>query len=127
MKEDAFDDEVYRFFLNEVDTIPQMEALLLLWDSRPRRWSARELSERLYLEVAAIPAVMAALVQRQLARADGDRIYEYSPTEARDRLMEKVASAYRQNLVRATTIIHSKASSAAREFARAFRLGGEKR
>ena len=128
MKDAGFDDDVYRFFINEIDTVPQMEALLLLWESRPKQWTADELAQRLYIDVDAVRSAMAPLVQRQLIVADQKPAVEYSyqPRSGDvDRLLESVATAYRRNLVRATTLIHSKASPAVREFARAFKLKKE--
>jgi hypothetical protein len=41
-------------------------------------------------------------------------------------MMLQVDAAYRRDLVRISTMIHAKASSAVREFARAFRLKKER-
>lgn len=39
---------VDRFLLDQIDTVPHLEALLLLWKSRPKVWSADEMASALY-------------------------------------------------------------------------------
>jgi hypothetical protein len=47
--------------------------------------------------------------------------YAYdSAWEPEEGFMERVAATYRRNLIRVTTLIHSKAPAAVLEFARAF-------
>jgi hypothetical protein len=49
--------------------------------------------------------------------------YSYLPrSEEQDDLMRAIDNAYRRDLVRISTMIHSKASSPVREFAKAFRF-----
>jgi len=43
------EEEVYRFILNQIDSVPQMEALVLVWESRPKKWEESEIVERLYV------------------------------------------------------------------------------
>jgi hypothetical protein len=42
--------EVFQFILDRIDSVPHLEALLLLWNSRPTKWSSKELVARLYVE-----------------------------------------------------------------------------
>ena len=41
-------DEVLRFIVEEIDNVPDLEALLLLWQHRSKSWSAADLGRRLY-------------------------------------------------------------------------------
>jgi predicted ArsR family transcriptional regulator len=41
---------VDQFILDKIDSVPHLEALLLLWNSRPAEWSAEELAKRLYVD-----------------------------------------------------------------------------
>ena len=121
----SIDDAVHRFLVDEVDTVPEIEALLLIWESRPKHWTAEELAERLFVDIGTVRSILAKLAKRQLITAGPERpaLYSFQPRSPEaDGLIEAVATAYRRDLVRATTIIHSKASQAVREFARAFRL-----
>lgn len=51
--------------------------------------------------------------------------YLPGPSE-QDDLMRRIDEAYRRDLVRISTMVHSKASSPVREFARAFRFRKER-
>lgn len=130
MQEPTIDnEEVSRFLLNQVDSVPQMEALLLIWETRPREWTSQALAERLYVETEVAKILISPLAQRRLVRVQdsGEKLYSWqSVSEEADHLMEKVARAYRHDLIRATSLIHSKASSGIREFARAFKFKKER-
>jgi len=113
--------EVDRFILGEIDSVPHLEALLLLWNSRPRQWSLEELAAYLYIPVERTRQLLYDLQQRELVVMHDNRCL-YNSSDARDRLMGAVDSTYRRELVRISNMIHSKASPAVREFARAFRF-----
>ncbi len=113
----------YEFILDKVDTVPHLEALMLLWNSRPVGWTCTELGSRLYIPLDKVGDLLRDLVRMQLivASATEPPRYSYvSKTSEQDELMRMVDTAYRQDLVRISTMIHAKASPAVREFARAF-------
>lgn len=121
--------EVDRFIRERIDTVPHLEALLLLWGSRPRHWSEEELVERLFVPLDQLRRIMRDLGNHGLvaAKKAPESVYCYlSPSESGDRLVEAVAVTYRRELVRISTMIHSRAPSAVREFARAFEFGRRK-
>jgi hypothetical protein len=118
----------YEFILENIDNVPQLEALVLLWNSRPVAWTAEELTSRLYVPAEKIDELLRDLIQRNLIVRAHWKPPKYSydaRSEKQNALMEQVDSAYRRDLVRVSTMIHSKASSALREFARAFRFKKE--
>ena len=113
--------EVDRFILDEIDTVPHLEALLLLWNSRPKQWSIDELAASLYLPQDRARQVIEDLQQRSLIlRASA--CAAYSPDNPYNHLFEEIDRTWRRELVRVSNMIHSKASPAVREFARAFRV-----
>lgn len=122
---DQDDHEVFQFILEKIDSVPHLEALLLLWNSRPKLWSAEDLAKRLYVDVD-----IARVLLKELSRVEDisvvpgpDIHYCYeSKSEEKDRIITLVDTAYRKQVVRISTMIHSKASSAVRDFARAFRF-----
>ncbi len=124
------EEEIYRFILNQIDSVPQMEALLLVWESRPKKWAESEIAERLYIGIDAVRNIMQELVRRRLLAADTQQsakqyFYESKPEDL-DSLIEAVAATYRRDLVRVSTFIHTKASSAVRDFAKAFKFTKER-
>ena len=106
-----------------------MEALLLLWDSRPKQWSENEIAARLYVSVDVVRNIVQVLVRRRLIStvANSEKHYWYETRDADgDLLVEAMAATYRRELVRVSTFIHTKASSAVRDFADAFKFKKER-
>ncbi len=113
----------YEFILEKVDTVPHLEALMLLWNSRPVGWTCAELGSRLYIPLDKVGDLLRDLVRIQLIAESPTEPPRYSyvaKNSEQDDLMRMVDSAYRQDLVRISTMIHAKASPGVREFARAF-------
>jgi hypothetical protein len=125
----ALHPRVARFLIEQIESVPHLEALLLLRDERARSWSAEETARRLYVSVDDSRRVLDDLVQRQLVRAEAESLqvtYRYAPrSEPDDALMQLVAEDYRRNLVQVATLVHSKPSMAIHDFARAFKLKKE--
>ena len=40
---------VDEFVLEKIDTVPEIEALLLIWNKRPKVWSVSEMASALYI------------------------------------------------------------------------------
>jgi DNA-binding MarR family transcriptional regulator len=118
----------HQFILENIDSVPQLEGLVLLWQSRPRLWTASELAARLYISPEnAIEAVRGLIRIGMVAELAGPPVrYSYvSRSAQQDELMLDVQTTYQRELVRISHMIHSKASPAVREFARAFRFKKE--
>jgi predicted transcriptional regulator len=121
--------QVDRFILTEIDSVPHLEALLLLFNSRPKTWSVDEMGQSIYVRDEVANKILESLVQRGLIasipRASGT--YFYNPDDqGRNRLLEDVDAVYRKEVVRISSMIHSKAPAGLRDFARAFRLKKDK-
>lgn len=123
------EDEILRFILDEIDSVPHLEALLLLWNSRPRVWSIDDVADWLFFKTEVVRGIVQDLARRRLIVAEAgsaDRFRGQPKSDEGDRLIEAVATAYRRELVRVSTFIHSNPPSAVREFARAFRFTKER-
>jgi hypothetical protein len=124
------DVDVYEFVLENIDSVPHLEALILLWNSRPVWWTCEELASRLYVPLRQVEELLRDLVRiRVVAESEtGPPKFSYFPkSEDQNELLQSLDDAYRRDLVRISTMIHSKTSSGVREFARAFRLRQEKK
>ncbi len=125
MTKDAPDipERVLRFISETIDTVPQLEALLLLWEEPDKSWSPDEIASRVYVSREVSQQILRSLETRQLAINEVDARYRYSAAwDSSGTLMPDVASTYRRHLVRIATFIHSGASTSVRDFARAFNL-----
>jgi DNA-binding transcriptional regulator GbsR (MarR family) len=121
--------DAYQFILGNLDSVPHLEALMLLWNSRPVGWTCQELASRLYISPEKVNDLVKDLVALRLvmeSRGPGPKYSYFSRSEDQDNMMLLVDAAHRRDLIRISTMIHSKASSAVREFARAFRIKKER-
>ncbi len=119
-------DDIRRFILTSVPSVPYLEAILLLRTDPDVSWDVRRLATRLYAAERQTAEVLTALTAAGVARGEvqGDTtLFRYAPatTELRDRL-DALAQAYSTNLVGVTDLIHSRIDNRAQQFADAFRL-----
>jgi hypothetical protein len=116
---------VLQFIAERIDTVPQLEALLLLWENPQRAWTEEELAARIYVARPVAAQILQALERQNLVTEESTQStqYRYNPQwDPSGAVMPEVAAAYRRHLVQLATFIHSRASTAVREFARAFDL-----
>lgn len=129
MTENNEEPEVFRFILEEIDSVPQLEALLLLWHNRAEPWSALQVAKRLYVSGDTARQLLEELQRRHLIATlpQSTEFYQFDAgSPEKNQLIGLVDKTYRRELVRVSTMIHSKASTAVREFARAFRITKER-
>ncbi|MGH9497911.1 MAG: hypothetical protein ACRD3L_02100 [Terriglobales bacterium] len=122
--EKEINNQIDQFVLDEIDSVPHLEALLLLWAARPREWSPKTMAKALYVDADFAGRILKDLSHRNLAAGPSGTIegYTYNSTEERDGLVRALDAVYRREIVRISTLIHSKGSPAMREFAKAFRF-----
>lgn len=121
----VIDPEIEQFLLDSIDTVPHLEALLLLFQSPAVVWTVAELAARIYVNEKQAAGILDDLTRRTLiSRVEqSPPKYQYAPGSRQQReLIDKVARTYRTQLVQVTRFIHSNASASVRDFARAFRL-----
>lgn len=117
--------DVYEYILEKIESVPHLEAVILLWNSRPVGWSAEELASRIYVPAEKTEEILQDLLRQQLIQqvAGSPPRFSYLPrNDEQNEWMFRVDTAYRREIVRISTMLHSKASPSVREFARAFRF-----
>lgn len=129
MQEDWTKDQIDQFIRDEIDSVPHLEALLLIWNHRPRQWSAEEMARELYVTPDVAGKILRELANHSLisvdSRSPASFFYDSGSSE-RDHFLAAVDRIYRSEIVRVSTMIHAKASPAVRDFARAFRFTKER-
>lgn len=113
---------VYEFVDRELDSVPHLEALLLLWHGRPKFWTIPQMGEALYVNDSYARDILANLTRRHLATRSEPESYAYNDSPERNALIAALEFEYSRNLIHITRMIHAKASPSVREFADAFRL-----
>jgi predicted transcriptional regulator len=125
---EAFSNDLQQFIDQNVESLAQLEALLLLHGEAPREWTTEALAKALYITRETAAALLKDLASRGLAKpVDGatDR-FIYSPANADSRkLVERLAKVYEERRVAVITQIYSKPVNKVQTFADAFRLRRE--
>lgn len=121
MEDHATQKNVDDFILEKIDGVPHLEALLLIWNHRPKKWATDEIARALYVHPDVAGKTLENLKQNALVTEENGR-YFYQESAEKNTLMQAVDKTYRRELVRISNMIHAKASPALRDFARAFRI-----
>lgn len=122
MNEGSPTPEVDRFVVEFIDSVPHLEALLLLWRSRPRRWSMSELAKSLYLQPRQAESIAQDLSRAGFLSAAPEGFWYAGDGGEQDRLIGAVDTTYRRETVRLSTLLHARGSRALRDFAQSFQL-----
>jgi hypothetical protein len=117
-------DDIRRFVLTSVPSVPFIEALLVFRDTR-EAIGIDYVSRRLYISEQAAGQVVAQLRETGIVRdaALQGAVYRYAPRDDElAALLDRLAALYATHLIEVTQLIHSRTERAARQFADAFRL-----
>jgi hypothetical protein len=117
-------EDLRRFVLTGIPSVPFLEALLLLRANAGRNWPSAEVAERLYVRDRVAQGLLEQLCHAGMARQSGNAetpSWCYHPaTPATGELIDRLAELYSRQLVQVTTLIHSKLDRKAQQFANAF-------
>jgi hypothetical protein len=125
MDDDQAKDAVDKFIQERMDSVPHIEAFLLLWNNRPQAKTVEEMSRALFLAPELTKRILLDLAQQGLISPEAgspERFYYAETSAEKDSLIADVDTAYRRDLIRLTRMIHAKGPPAALAFARAFRF-----
>lgn len=126
MTGDAIPEVVRQLISDCIDSIPELEAILLLRQYRTRDWNVDDTGKRLYVSPIVAAHILTALTERGFFAASGET-YRYSPDSPElEAAVDLLASTYAQHLIAVTNFIHAKPSAGVRLFAQAFRFRKDK-
>lgn len=128
MAEHFIPDDVAHFVLEKIDSVAQLEALLLLRRDPEKEWSAAALAARLYISEEQTKELLEGLrAQGFVAAQSNSSVCRYQPvTTELHQMLDRLAEIYAKQLVPVTNLIHSKPRPRIQEFADAFRLRKDK-
>jgi hypothetical protein len=121
----AIPDDVRRFVLTSVPSVPYLEAMLLFQKERQKTRNAADLAARLYVAESAANGLLQGLTAAGVIVADkvDPGTFRYAPRDAGlVALIDKLASAYATNLIAISNLIHDQTQRSAVRFAEAFKL-----
>jgi hypothetical protein len=122
MDKPSIPEDIRRFVLTSIPSVPFLEALLLMRADPAQAWRRESLARRLYVREKVAEALLGDLCLAGMAagcEADG---YRYQPTGdgLRERI-DRLADLYATHLVEVTLLIHSSLDRKAQQFADAFK------
>lgn len=118
--------KIATFIDEHIDSIPELEALLLLHETVPKTWDAASLSQRLYIPQEETEFVLLKLRRMSLVIGTESQGYYFNHAAPDAPVVVQLAAAYRSHLSAVTRLVHSKPSAGVREFARSFHIKDRK-
>jgi hypothetical protein len=117
-------DDIRAFLLENIDSIAQLEGLLLLRGNPDKKWSAEDVARRLYINQSDAEVFLTRLAVRQLLSASGSQpcLYQYQSDAKIEDIVRCTADIYSRFLLPVTNLIHSQEKSRIQGFADAFRI-----
>jgi AraC-like DNA-binding protein len=123
MTDQLIPDDIKRFILLSIPSVPYLEALLLMHAAPATAWTASHIAQRLYMSEKTAADLLAALLSSGFASADGDTAasHRYCPqSPQQSQLVDQLAIIYGKNLIAVSNMIHSTTHRKAQQFASAF-------
>ncbi len=116
-------EDVHRFLYQYIESVEQLEVLLLLRQAPDRGWTADDVARALYSHPSSVSSRLALLMGQGMLRETGPGSYQYAPRsiESHD-TVTRVADTYRERRVAVITLIASKPLENVRAFSDAFRI-----
>lgn len=124
MKSDSLADDLRRFILTSIVSVPYLEAMLLLRNEPEQPWDKARLAQRLYMDEKRASELLALLLQAGVMRVAEPELpsFCYAPATSELRvIIDRLAQAYSAHLVEVTHLIHSTTNRQAQQFADAFK------
>lgn len=116
-------DDVHRFLFQNIESVEQLEVLLLVRRTPERGYTAEEIARDLYSHPSSIAQRLGLLAGQGLLREVEPGRFRYAPSSAElHRTVGCVADTYRERRVAVITLIASKPLENVRAFSDAFRI-----
>lgn len=125
MAEADIPDEVKRFLAEYIESLFQLEVLLLVEAHPQRAWTAEHVDRETRIGLESLKGLLAMFEKRGLLSVsnDGELSYRYQPvTKELDHAIKLLAVTYKERRVKVTSFIYSSPLDEIRGFAEAFRI-----
>lgn len=125
MARDAIPDDIRRFVLTCIPSVPYLEAMLLMREEPKKSWDSARLARRLYINKDAAAELLTKLCEAGVLTANDSQAhsYLYHPGSSDlQSLIDRTAVIYSKHLRDVTDLIHSQADIKVQQFADAFKI-----
>ncbi|HZP12899.1 MAG TPA: hypothetical protein VFB36_10810 [Nevskiaceae bacterium] len=112
--------DLVQFLHARIDSVPELEALLLMHGNPAVAWDSGALAERLYVSVRESALILAKLARLGLVTAAEGHAFRFDRASGDAATVERLAQSYQKHLSMIARIIHDKPALGLREFAQAF-------
>lgn len=120
-------EHIKRFILTSVDSVPHLEAVLLMRYDQGMNWDAKIIAQKLYISPKKAQEILDELCASNFIKRDTPSTYCYEPDSFElKNILDDVADIYAKNLIEVTKLIHSKTDKQAQQFGDAFKWQTEK-
>jgi hypothetical protein len=120
-------EDVHGFLHQNIESVEQLEVLLLLWRTPERGWTSDAVATAVYSHPSSVVRRLAMLLGQGLLREREPGCYQYAPRTADiHHTVTRLDQAYRERRVAVITLIASKPIENVRAFSDAFRIRRKK-
>jgi hypothetical protein len=112
---------IQRFILTSIDSVPYLEAILMLRYDPTEAWTPKRLAETLYINENKAEEILTNLYSGKFVNKDNGS-YSFDPASLDlKQKIDQLAEIYTSNLIEVTNLIHLKTNKQAQQFGDAFR------
>jgi hypothetical protein len=129
VNDSGFSTELEKFIAEEIQSLEQVEILLLLSGNPHKSWSSRGVYDVVKSNPASVDARLEELTARGILikEAHPEVRYQFAPKDENVwKVVNELRDAYKERPVKVVQAIYSKPPDAVQEFARAFRVRKDK-
>lgn len=129
MTEQGLSEEAKKFITEQINSLEQLEILLLLHERRDKEWTAQEVSHELRLSQSSVATRLADLQKQGLLAVEeaSDPLYRYDPQNPTiEATIDSLVQLYPNYRFTVINLIFSKPLDKIQTFADAFKLRKDK-
>ena len=125
MSETGFSTELEEFIAAEIQSLEQLEILLLLSRNPHRWWTSQSVYEVVKSSLASVEDRLNEMAGRGLLKREGagQRSFQFAPDSGESwQVVSQLRDAYKERPVKVVQAIYTKPRDGVQEFARAFQI-----
>jgi hypothetical protein len=128
VNDNGFSEDLEEFVRGEIQSLEQLEILLLLSGNPHKWWTAKSVYDVVKSSTGSVEDRLKDFASRGILKSEtGNELrYQFSPAEEKFwRILSELREAYKERPVKVVQAIYSQPPDPAKEFARAFRIRKE--